>query len=172
MTMRTLIAAGCFSAASLFSAAHAGDAVARVEGASAIPVEAEWGDGNTLWLTTDEDPQAVGLLLPAVQKVREAARRPDAKSARVATAVQTASQVGKHETLALTDGDMDYVLYDVVVTPADGDRRVRVEYRCKDWTNRRTGEEGSDCRGAKGEAAKTGKKGNVEVEWKVEEGEY
>lgn len=82
-------------AASLIAAAFAAPASAAVfmkyEGVDGEAKSASFGPGSggmqSLDLTTGEDPVAIGLLLPAVQKVREAASRSSAAHPRTALPV-------------------------------------------------------------------------------------
>lgn len=111
-------------------------------------------------ITVGEDPVAIGLLLPAVQKARRSSLPPPAKSKKVG-----------HLTYRETDGGRagkTYWLKNVEISPAGesaGAHRLQLDYDCMDWRDDATGDTGGQC----GAARK--KKGNVETEWKVEEGE-
>jgi len=157
-TLKTLVAAAALTVG-LAGAANAAIHV-KYEGVEGNIQSASWGGGNTLWLTTGEDPVEVGLLLPAVQAAREAARRSKSSAGRART----------FDEFEVTDtaSGKSWTLYDAVAKPAGGNR-VRIDYRCKDWEDLRSGRVGSDCPQAYGKDGKKG--GNVEFEWKVEEGE-
>ena len=118
-----------------------------------------WGatsaDGkHQAWITLgEEDPVAVGLLLPAVQKVRAPAARAEArdkKAGRVTFSETAEGRVTK-----------TYWLENAVISPTADARRVRVSYDCKSWRDALSGDTGSDC----------ARKGKVEAQWKVERGE-
>ena len=121
---------------------------------SSVSWGATSGDGKQqAWITLGEDPVAVGLLLPAVQKVRApAARAPlrDKKAGRITFSETADGRVTK-----------TYWLRNAVISPTADAARVRVSYDCKDWRDELTGDSGSDCPA----------KGRVETEWKVERGE-
>lgn len=109
-------------------------------------------------ITLGQDPQAIGLLLPAVQKARDAAARSKPRRHPVATYREVSD-----------DGKVlkTYWLRDVVLTPgAEG--AMKVAYSCKTWRDEATGATGGDCDDAAPARAKG--KGKVEYNWKVEEG--
>jgi len=151
--LKTILAAGAMTVA-IAGAANAAIYI-EYDGIPGNVQSAAWGGGNTLWLTTDEDPGEAGLLLPAVQPAREAARR---------VQVPSAARPKKFSEFELTDtaAGKTWTLYDAMVTPAGGNR-VKIDYRCKDWEDLRSGAVGSDCPQAK-------KKGSLDYNWKVEEG--
>jgi len=157
--LKTILAAGAMTIA-LIGVSNAAW-YAKFDGVDGDVQAASWGGGNTLWLTTGEDPTEVGLLLPAVQTAREAARN----------AKTSAGRPKKFSEFELTDtsAGKSWTLYDAVATPAGGNR-VRIDYRCKDLQDLRTGEMSSDCPQAFG-ADERRKKGKVDASWKVEEGE-
>ena len=152
-------------AAGLIAAALAGPASAaayiKYDGVDGNVQSASFGRASggmqSLDLTTGEDPVAVGLLLPAVQKAREAAARSNAQGRPKSFSSFEFSNAGK-----------TWTLHDARATP-NGANRVKILFRCKDWVDNRSGAEGSDCGSAYGKDGKKG--GNVEFEWKTEEGE-
>ncbi len=152
-TIKTMLVAGVLSVG--FAMAANAAVFVKYDGVDGEAKDAQWEGAGTLWLTTESDPVAIGLLLPAVQKVRSAAR-----PARAATVRMRA-----FESFELTDTDagMQWTLHDATAAPA-GENRVKIAYSCKDWRNLRTGETGSDC-------ARPAARGNVETEFKVEKGE-
>ncbi|PQA89641.1 hypothetical protein [Hyphococcus luteus] len=149
-----LLAAGA-SAVAFAASAHAA-AYIKFDGIDGEAKAAEWRGANTLYLTTEEEPQAVGLLLPAVQAAREAARRTSARGRTV-------------DEFEIEDAGKRWTLYDAKVMPTRDPYTVEISYRCKDWTDMRSGRKGSDCASAYGKDGKKG--GNVETTWKVEKGE-
>lgn len=150
MKKLTLLLAACAASASFAASANAA-AYVKYDGVDGEAKSAQWSGDNKLYLTTDQDPQAVGLLLPAVQAAREAARRTSSGRAR---------SFAKFE---IEDGGKRYTLHNAQVRPTSNPHRVEITYRCKDWKNLRNGKTGSDCGGVR--------KGHVETTWKVEEGE-
>ncbi len=128
----TVVLASAASALAFAATAHAA-AYIKFDGVDG-ECKAEWSGANTVYLTTDEEPQAVGLLLPAVQKAREAARR---------------SSSGRGQTVdefEIEEGDKRWTLYDAKIQPTSDPHTVEVNYRCKDWMDLDTGAKGSDCR--------------------------
>lgn len=135
--MKTLMIAGAM-AVGMAASANAAIYI-KFDGVDGDVKAADWDGANTLWLTTDKDPQAIGLLLPAVQKVREAAPRSRSGGPHV--------RVFDGFEVTDTSAGMTYMLHDAKAAPA-GENRVKITYRCKDWRNLSTGEKGSDCDGA------------------------
>lgn len=111
-------------------------------------------------ITLGQDPQAAALLLPAVQKAREAASRSASASGPRRHPVATYREVSDEGKVLKT-----YWLRDVVLTPGEGGA-MKVAYSCKTWRDEATGTTGGDC----DDAAPARKKGKVEYNWKVEEG--
>lgn len=135
-----------------FTASANAAAYIKFDGVDGEAKSAEWRGGNALVVTTGEEAVAIGLLLPAVQKVRDAASRPQTGSAR---------KVAEFE---IDNGGKSWKLYDAIISPTGDPHTVEISFRCKDWTDARSGKSGSDCPGA-------ARKGKVEAEWKVEEGQ-
>lgn len=135
-----------------FTASANAAAYIKFDGVDGEAKSAEWRGGNTLVVTTGEEAVLIGLLLPAVQKAREAASRPAPGRAR---------KVAQFE---IEDGGKSWTLHDATISPTGDPHTVEIAYRCKDWTDARSGKSGSDCPGA-------ARKGEVEAEWKVEKGE-
>jgi hypothetical protein len=152
MNKLTTLITGAAVALALISPAAAAW-YAKFDGVDGSSLKAAEWRGGALYLTTDEDPEAIGLLLPAIQGSHEAARRSTARVRKVAE-------------LELSNGAKSWSLYDAQILPTSNRKEVEVRYRCMDWADSRTGKSGSDCPGAA-----AGKGGNVEFEWKVEEGE-
>lgn len=152
--VKTILAAAALTVG--FAGAANAAVYVKYDGIDGEAKAAEWS-GNSVWLTMDNDPVAIGLLLPAVQKVRAAAPR------RGKTGGGPRVRVFDGFEYTDTRTGMSYVLHDAKASPAGGNR-VRIDYRCKDWRNDRTGAQGSDCGGR-------ARKGNAETTWKVEEGE-
>lgn len=120
------------------------------------------------------DPVAVGLLLPAVQKVRDAAAATPARSVPKGTGIGAgkASHSARQKAGALRlreANGKEWTLYDVeIVRPRASGRtaethRLPFTYACREWAH--GADKGGDCT----EAAKK-KKGTVDYGWKVEEG--
>ncbi len=147
------ICLGAIAVAISFAASANAAAYIKFDGVDGEAKSAEWSGDRTLYLTTEDEPEAVGLLLPAVQAAREAAR--STKSARGRS----------FDAFEVEDGGVRYTLYDAQIQPTGEDRRVEVSYRCKDWTNLRSGETGSDCA-----QPRRGKIAGREATWKTEEG--
>lgn len=157
LNFKTMLAAGAMATA-LASAAFASPAYIKFDGVDGEVKSASFGRASggmqSLDLTTGEDPVAIGLLLPAVQKVREAASRSSAQG-----------RPRSFSTLRFEDDRAGkiWTLHNAQATPAGRGNRVKILFRCKDWTDMATGEQGSDCAGARN--------GKVETTWKVEKGE-
>jgi hypothetical protein len=154
--LTTLITAGAVALALIGPAAAAW--YAKFDGVDGSVKSAEWR-GGALYLTTDEDPEAIGLLLPAIQGSHEAARR------------STPARARKVAEFELSNGAKSWTLYDAQILPTSNRKEVEVRYRCMDWADSRTGKLGSDCPGGLAAGKDGAKGGNVEFEWKVEEGE-
>ncbi len=107
----------------------------------------------------DQDPVAIGLLLPAVQKVRDAAARSQTRTAPKATYRETDANGRVIRTYWLSD----------VTLKRGVSGAIDISYRCKTWRDERTKKTGGDCPGD-AEAVQTKSKGKVEATWKVEEG--
>lgn len=89
-------------------------------------------------ITTGEDPVAVGMLLPAVQKVRDAANRSSSSTtARKSPLVVYREDAGDKTVKT-------YWLRDVELSPAK-DGQVRITYACKTWRDEATGKKDTDC---------------------------
>lgn len=115
-----------------FAASANAAAYIKFDGVDGEAKSAEWR-GDTLVLAIGEDPVAVGLLLPAVQKVREAARRvPSGRPRKVAT-------------FEIDAGGRSWTLRDAIVSPTNDPYTVEISARCKEWTDNRTGKSGGDC---------------------------
>lgn len=153
-----LLAASAIAAA--FTAPASAAIYMKYDGVDGEAKAASFGRGSgamqSLDLTINEDPVAVGLLLPAVQGAREAA-----SSMRAAP-----GRPKRFSTFELTDDSAGktWTLHDAQAIPGGGAHKVKILFRCKDWSSFRTGRTGSDC-------AAPGRKGNVETEFKVEKGE-
>jgi Type VI secretion system effector, Hcp len=145
----------------------------------------DWGShkpgagSQSATLTIKENQQAVlvGLLLPAVQSVREAASSTQpsrAATAGVGGVTSTTKKAGRmtYDETARGRVVKRWTLRDVEyqrarATGRDGARhKLNITYRCKDWTVIATGKAGSDCN-----LPARGKRGNVEAQHKVEKGE-
>ncbi|MEZ5892471.1 MAG: hypothetical protein R3C58_04905 [Parvularculaceae bacterium] len=150
--LKKILAAGAIAAALMEPAFAA--AYIKFDGVDGEAKSASFGRGSggmqSLDLTTGEDPVAVGLLLPAVQSAREAARRTGA------------GRPKSFSSFSFDDGRKTWTLHDATATP-NGPNAVKILFRCKDWLDQATGAEGSDCGGAG--------KGKVEASWKIEKGE-
>lgn len=121
------IAAAIGYAASADAAAYI-----KFDGVDGEAKSAEWR-GDTLVLTTGEDPVAVGLLLPAVQAAREAARRvPSGRPRKVAS-------------FEIDAGGRSWTLRDATISPTNDPHTVEIDSRCREWTDNRTGKSGGDC---------------------------
>ena len=127
----------CIALASAAAAvfANTADAAAYIkfDGVDGESKSAAWQGDNALVLTTEDDPVAVGLLLPAVQQARESARRTGGARPRAIDDFEIAM------------GARTYVLHGAVARPTKDPHTVKVTFRCKDWTDDRTGAAGSDC---------------------------
>lgn len=157
MTKLTILTAAAAMAALLAAPANAAW-YAKFDGVDGDFKSAQFSGAHTLYLTAPEDdPSAVALLLPAVQKVREAA---PARS----------RATRSFQSVELRSGRKTYTLYGARVQATGKPNRVKVTYRCKDWRELRSGRTGSDCpQAAYGKDG--GKDGKAETTWKVEEGE-
>lgn len=149
MTKLKILTAAAAMAALLAAPANAAW-YAKFDGVDGDFKSAQFSGAHTLYLTAPEDdPSTIALLLPAVQKVREAAPRPRATRS--------------FQSVELRSGRKTYTLYGARAQATGKANRVKVTYRCKDWRELRTGRTGSDCPQAAS--------GKVETTWKVEEGE-
>ncbi len=140
----------------------------------------DWGaqdaDGRhnaVMTVKEGEEPVLIGLLLPAVQKVRAAPSSSTGRSSamRVSERLRHKGRMTYRETSRGRDVKT-WVLHDAefdrprATGRAGATHRLRINYKCKDWTIVATGEKGGDCA-----APARARKGNVETEFKVEKGE-
>jgi len=119
------------------------------------PIMRQGAADSTLTITSGQDPVAIGLLLPAVQKVREAAARP-----------QKAPMATYRKTDANGKVIKTYWLKDVVLSPTDKAGTVKLTYQCRTWRDEATKRKGTDCVSP----ARSKSKGKVDATWKIEEG--
>ena len=138
------------SAIAFSATAHAAGYI-KFDGVDGEAKSTEWSGANTVFVTTEDDPQTVGLLLPAVQKVREAARPTRGSRSRTV------------DEFEIEDGGRRYTLHDAQIEPTNDPYTVEINFRCKTWEDMRSGRKGGDC-------TPRAAKGKVEATWKVEEG--